>query len=312
MSNFEENREPDISSSEVMYSLIPFFHDIEKSDITFLYHGTYNVFEVKKKYIFRFPDRVLRNSKGVDLILHELKMLNIIRHYLSFLIPDPIFVSIEKDNPFMGYEKIEGVSLSECFDTISNHQKIEIAEQIAFFLSQLHSTELFKIIQKETKNEFSPEKYKSQWYKFYLKSQDIIFPLMNSTQKHWIDTKFNTFLNSENNFHFQPTVVHGDFDTSNILVNPDTFEVTGIIDFEETRIYDPAADFLFYEEGDLFLNHLLKNYDGIIDLNFKERMKFLYGCNCLFYMEFGIEHNLPEIVKAGLELLDFRMKTFKL
>ncbi|GAH43787.1 unnamed protein product, partial [marine sediment metagenome] len=37
------------------------------------------------------------------------------------------------------------------------------------------------------------------------------------------------------------------------LVDPKTFKITGIVDFEESRIYDPAVDFLFYDEGDVFL-----------------------------------------------------------
>ncbi|MFX1410371.1 MAG: hypothetical protein ACFFA6_08460, partial [Promethearchaeota archaeon] len=72
-------------------------------------------------------------------------------------------------------------------------------------------------------------------------------------------------------------------------------------------IYDPAADFLFYDEGDFFLNQILEIYQGKLDSNFKERMQFLFRRTCLPYIEFGLENDLPDMVNAGLEMLKSKM-----
>ena len=49
----------------------------------------------------------------------------------------------------MGSEKIEGISLSKCFDKIPQNKKMTIANQIGKFLSQLHSIALYENIVKE-------------------------------------------------------------------------------------------------------------------------------------------------------------------
>ncbi|MFX0033136.1 MAG: phosphotransferase family protein [Candidatus Hodarchaeota archaeon] len=309
---FEENRKQDISLSEVLDSLYVFFHDIEKEEVKFLYHGTYNVFEVKSRFIFRFPDIHFRNINGIQLIEREILMLNIIKGYVPFSIPNPIYISTEPDNPFVGYEKIQGTRLSQCFEKTSKNQKKKIAKQIGFFLSQLHSDKLHDIVLNEAKQSYSSKQYKKEWSNYYQEIQTTIFPIMNSAQKEWLNKLFTKFFEREENFKFKPTLIHGDFDTSNILVDPKTFEITGIIDFEDSRIYDPAADFLFYEEGNFFLENVLSSYQRKIDFSFKERMKFLYGRNSLPYITFGIDHNVPDMIKAGFELLNYKIKTVEL
>jgi aminoglycoside 2''-phosphotransferase len=179
-------------------------------------------------------------------------------------------------------------------------------------LSQLHSKDL---VQQAINNriidiEFNSDEYRQDWNRYYEEIRKISFQLLNNNQKIWIQDLFIEFLGDDKNFDFTPTIIHGDFDTSNVLVDPRTFEVTGIIDFEESRIYDPAADFPFYREGDLFLKNLLTKYQGIKDQNFEERMKFLYGCTCLHYIKFGIEHNYSNMIQAGLQMLKNIMSIF--
>ncbi len=93
------------------------------------------------------------------------------------------------------------------------------------------------------------------------------------------------------NFLYKPVIVHGDFDITNVLIDPKSFEVTGIIDFETIKISDPAIDFLFYKEGESFVQELLNAYQHEIDGGFKNRMKFLFCRTFLSYLNFGITHN---------------------
>jgi len=314
MTFFEETRAADIPLTEVIDAIYGFFPDLEKTDIKFFYHGTYNVFEVKNQFIFRIPDKAFRNHKGVKLIKNELKILHHIQKYVSVAIPDPIYLSIDPDCPLMGYEKIEGIPLSKCYYRTSNNEKIKIAKEVSKFLSDLHSDELLKdaISKQIVEPTFSCEIYQKNWEKYLEKIKLTIFKSMNSNQKKWITNLFNSFFNEKENFNFKYTIVHGDFDTSNILVNEKTFEITGIVDFEESRIYDPAVDSLFYEEGDIFLRELLSNYKGLLETNFEQRMKFLYGRSSLGYIEFGAENDLPNMIEAGFQKLNFAMSRFPL
>ncbi|MFX0004800.1 MAG: phosphotransferase family protein [Candidatus Hodarchaeota archaeon] len=312
MAFFEDNRAADISLPEVIDSLYSFLPDIREKDIKFFYHGTYNVYEVKNRYIFRIPDKLFRNIDGVHLIQNELKILYYIQKYVSVVIPEPIFISLDSDCPLMGYEKIEGVPLSMCFHKASKNEKSNIAREIGNFLSELHSDDLLQeaLKNKIVDNIFSCEKYREYWQNYFEKIEKKIFKLLGSNQKKWIWNLFDNFLTKQANFKFRYSIIHGDFDISNIIVDPKTFEITGIVDFEESRIYDPAADFLFYDEGDEFLNNIFLSYRRKIDTNFEERMKFLYGQSCLTYIKFGMENDLPDMIKAGFNLLKIKMDRF--
>ncbi|MHA2287354.1 MAG: phosphotransferase [Promethearchaeota archaeon] len=312
MTFFEENRATDISLKEVINSLYSFFPDIEENNVKFFYHGTYNVFEVKKRYIFRIPSKVFRNQKGVNLIQNELKMLQQIQHHVSITIPNILYISIDPDCPLMGYEKIDGIPFSQCYYKTSKREKLQIAKEISMFLSELHSDELLNEVVRNRliDTTFSCESYREKWEKYFEKIQVSLFNSMKSTQKRWITNLFNTFLNEKENFNFKYAIIHGDFDITNILIDPKSLKITGIVDFEDSRIYDPAADFLFYDEGNDFLKEILSSYKGEIDKNFEKRMKFLYGRSCLAYIEFGMKYNLPDLIEAGFQLLKTRMKRF--
>ncbi|MFW9996349.1 MAG: phosphotransferase family protein, partial [Candidatus Odinarchaeota archaeon] len=254
----------------------------------------------------------LYGKKGYDLINREAKFLDQIFDLISLRIPKPIYVSSDPENPFVGYEKIDGISLSRCFSKIAKEGQINIAKQLGMFLSELHSPGIYQrasTIWKRARD-FSSDLFRSEWQNRFDKIQDIAYPLLNSDQKSWVTRLFQEFLNEKDNFDFNPVVVHGDFDTSNILVNPTTCQVTGIIDFEESNIYDPAVDFLFYELDDSFLEHVLASYNGFKDAYFKRRMRFYYCRSGLIYITYGLENDLEPMVDYGLQLLDKRMKVF--
>ena len=306
---FEEENPADISISTVHKTLLEFFPNLLKEDIKFLYHGTYNVFQIKKDFIARFPDRTLRNKEGADIIMQEINTLNALEEYIPYKIPKPKFYSLNVENPLMIYKKIPGISLSKCFSSIGVSKKEEIAIQIARFLSELHSLKISKF---SNFKPYSIEDYRNLWIKVHTEIKNKIYSKLNSEQKRWLDKLFSSFLADNENFKFKPCIVHGDFDSTNILVDPKSFDVKGIIDFEETRIFDPAADFLFFNEGEIFLQKILDNYKGIKKESFFNRMKFLYCRTCVPYLQFGQKYNRLDVYSEGLRKLKENMKKFPL
>jgi aminoglycoside 2''-phosphotransferase len=304
---FEENNPSDISISIVHTALKEFFPNLSKKNVNFFYHGTYNVFQIENRFIARFPDKSLRNEKGAKLIKNEIDILNLLSAYISFKIPKPLHFSLNIENPFMVYEKIPGISLSKCFNEIKKSQKQKIAHQIADFLSELHSLRLDESSKIES---LSTEDYHDYWLNISIEMKKEIFPKLNSEQKNWLGNVFSDFLEDNRNFKFTPCVIHGDFDTSNILVDPNSFNISGIIDFEESSIFDPAADFLFYDEGEIFLKNILDKYKGIKEESFLNRMKFLFCRSSLPYFLFGLKNNRMDVYSEGMRKLKKNMKIF--
>ncbi len=304
--SYEETYPPDIEIERVHEILKPIFSNLKLSEVLFLYHGSYNVYKVKDKYIFRFPDKHFRNLKGKEMISNEIYVLNSLMEHVNFKIPDPIFVSTKMEELYIGYERIEGISLSQCITDMTKNQKLSVAAQIGKILSELHSESIVsKLFPKST---FSMESFKLHWYNWSEKIKEVVFPILSETQKNWIKNLFQRYLRNGANFNFKPCITHCDFDTSNIIINPFNFQIQGIIDFEETKLYDPSIDLLFYAQGKKFMNQLFKNYEDNEYEDLKERMQFFYNKMGLNYLVFGIENNINDMIKFGISLLIKRME----
>ncbi|MHA1674809.1 MAG: phosphotransferase family protein [Promethearchaeota archaeon] len=318
--NFEENNPPDITIPEFLPIIRQHWPDLQPKEIYFHYHGTYNVFILRqdREYILRIPDRDLRNAQGSKLLVEEEQKLDFFHRIglatPTLQIPKPIYVHQDNQIPYMYYRKIPGQSLSTVIGTLSPTIKTRVAKEIAHFLDQFHSPTLaqdFAIEFPLQSSSFSPQAYYDGWKVLYKKSQHLLYHLLPIEGQNWISSVFESFLDHPELVNFQPTVVHGDFDTSNILVG-NLPSVCAVIDFEESRIGDPAADLLFFKEGSSFLKNILEpQYRTVVyDDYIRNRMKFLYCRTCIPYLEWGVEHNRPAMVEYGIQQLHRLMKIF--
>ncbi|MHA1976615.1 MAG: phosphotransferase family protein [Candidatus Hodarchaeales archaeon] len=312
MTFYEEQNPKDIEISQILPIITKFLPNVVESDIKFLYHGTYNVFEIKEEFIFRIPDKSLRNEKGIQLLEKERKVLHLLNSSLPIPIPNPIFINLEQNMPVMGYKRIPGISLSRCVQEIDESCLLKLARSIGKFLSHLHSVEIMENYAEYFNEEYGNflTNFYKVWEKEYQEVKSIILPQVNDDQKNWIQSLYSCFLSEIESFNFKPTVVHGDFDTSNILVDPISCNLSGVIDFEDTRIFDPAVDFLFFREGRLFQKEIMTAYQKKIDSNFNVRMQFSFSRTFAPYILYGVKNDIPSLVKAGHELLSEKMSMF--
>jgi len=299
---FEEANPPDIEESVVQDAVKACFPHILKPRIKFHYHGTYNVYLIEEKYLFRFPSGILPIDEQQRLVRREASLLEKLRNHLTYSIPTPEFVNTRSNTPFMGYQMIPGVSLSRHYESTTVEQQRFLGKQVGGFLSQLHAIDRSDVGIGED-GSYRPEESRTEYRGVLTRVQDIVFPDLSKSEKDWTEALFNDFLDSEENFGFEPVLIHGDFDTSNILVNPATFTITGIIDFEECRVYDPAADFIFLSEGAEFLTSLLHSYTGKIDSRLGKRVLFRLGRQPFIYILWGVEHELDTMVTYGYATL---------
>jgi hypothetical protein len=308
MACFEENNPCDIPTGVVLGTLGELFPGIGAGDLRFLYHGTYNVFEVRGGYIFKFPDRSLRNERGLDLIRRENSLLELLRPYVSIEVPRFEFISLDPGLPFVGYRKIEGVSLSRCYEDADGGRRFSVARRLGRFLSELHSPEVYRAYTERWPTGFTPDSHRRYWESYHRHLREVVYPRLTPAQREWVEDLFTDFLGDDGNFCFAPRVAHCDFDATNVLVDPSSFRVTGVIDFEEARVWDPAADLLFYGEGPEFREELLSGYALPTSPNLEQRTRFLHDRAPLIYIQTGIDLGYPSMVDAGFEMLGERMR----
>ncbi|HUT82872.1 MAG TPA: aminoglycoside phosphotransferase family protein [Candidatus Bathyarchaeia archaeon] len=317
MSSYEENNPADITIDELFPTVQKYLKEITKEQINFIYHGTYNVFDINSQFMLRVPDIEFRNFEGLNLIRSENKILSFLKDKLPLKIPSILYINGSEDLPFIITKKIPGISLSNILSEISDEKKIKIAKKIGEFLNVLHSEALlqsyYKFFSKSLPmNTFAnlPKTLKQEWGLRFDKIQKLIFPILNLEQQNWLKKVFSDYLTNKENFIFEARLNHSDFDTSNILINPETLELTGIIDFETCRVYDPAYDLLFHDEGSKFHNAILSVYCQDTGKSLVDRMKFFYCRTCIEYMQWGLEHDRSSLVEAGFRLMTKNMKMF--
>lgn len=283
------------------------FPDLTVTSIGFIGGGTFRVFEVKgdrafeRGFIFRFP----HGGAGGDLLRREQRVCEVLSPLLPLPIPRYKYFSDGCslfNQPVGGYTKLDGVPLQEC--TFDQPTLRQVATQLGGFLSTLHSTPP-EALPGVGLPPIGPARLRESQHALYARVQRHALPLMSTEERRWTQDLFEPFLAEAANWQFRPVLVHGDFDSSNILCDPGSSSVVGIIDFEEACLSDPALDFcvLQAEYGSGFLQELLEAYHPRLDERFMQRIGF-HSRRILFHeLLYGIEENAQPFVEHGLARL---------
>jgi aminoglycoside 2''-phosphotransferase len=158
----------------------------------------------------------------------------------------------------------------------------------------------------------SPDGFRAQRADFYAKVQALVLPRVDEITAAYTMQRFEAFLNDPASFDWMPCVSHADIDARNVLADPDTGEITGVIDWGDIRIGDPAGEFtgiLFAGLGRAGLLNQLPALIGGYGMTpgelerVQERCRFYYFCWPLNEAIHGIEHDKADFIESGLEWL---------
>lgn len=107
------------------------------------------------------------------------------------------------------------------------------------------------------------------------------------------------FLGEDANFAFTPTLIHGDLGPEHLLSAGD--ELTGVIDWGDARIGDPAYDFSWLLHGapPPFADAVLAEY-GPTERTFRDRALFFHRLVPWHELHYGLHFDRPEFVESGL------------
>lgn len=244
--------------------------------------------------IFKFP----KYPEGIIKLRREVGILNILKNYSTLDIPEYKYKnlkSFESGCAYGGYRMIKGVSLRQ---NIYHHieQKETISRQLATFLKELHSIPIEEFYNHEIK---ITDSY-SEWTNFYEKLEKKLFKFMRKDAREAVSKNFECFFNEK--LDFNETVVHGDFGPTNIIFDPDSKKISGIIDFNDVSIGDPATDIASligpYGYGEDFVKSFEPIYPNIEQL--LERARFYASTFALQEALFGIEVGDKEAFNSGI------------
>ncbi|WP_461610675.1 aminoglycoside phosphotransferase family protein [Cytobacillus kochii] len=232
----------------------------------------HHIYIVNQRYVIRIPKtkQVLVKIKKEIKLLHQLS-------YLSSIIEIPNYLPFyNKDGQMIGvfYHFIKGQALSHSLITPPLYE----AKWLGTFLTELHRLDIDEA-KKCNIEELHSENYWEQLHQALIKK---IFPFLKDAEKEEIDKMFLAV----SKFKEAKVVIHGDLTSANILYHPSKKEISGIIDFTDTQIGDPAFDFagLYWDFGDQFTKEALASYQTKFNKDeMYRRVTSFYGLQPIFH-----------------------------
>ena len=201
--------------------------------------GQFNdILVVNEELIFRFP----RSRHVAATLAAETDLLLRLQGHLPLPIPNPIYQGREPQTgalQFMGYQMLPGTPLwRTSIDTIADDRPLDrMATQLAEFLSALHTLPVAALGWDVPINDDA-----DWWARLFAQFQEKLFPFMRPDARDDVTRLFSALLGDLRGNPPRLTLRHGDFGTGNILYDPQTLLITGIIDFGFAGLGDPTLD----------------------------------------------------------------------
>jgi len=260
-------------------------------------------FEVNSELVLRVskePDPIARRA----VVEREARLVDIVAGYGSLPIPRPLFVA----DGAMAYRKVPGVPLLSVTADRRRAHGTRIARALGRFLAEIQSIPVDLVAE-------------------LVGSDDDCFSLwMTDAAESWaviesvsaVATVLLPYRPSIQLFLAavppdpRPGLVfsHNDLGIEHVLVDPRTLAVTGVIDFSDAALVDPAYDFglilrdLGPDAFDAAVRAAGETDDDRTDFGgaeFRARALLYARCSVLEDLQYGLEHNRQAYVDKSLD-----------
>lgn len=216
-------------------------------------------------WVFRFP----KWEEGLAHFRFELDFLDQLSRELPLAFPE--YKLISEDRTFGAYRMIEGHPLRRSIlARLPAAARKNIASQIGVFLSHLHRIPLDEARAcgiKEDQNRWGNRGYTEHYYSLM---KNMLFPLLEADEVSWLAESVEGYLSQDLDVGLVPA--HLDVRDVHLLLAPDRARLSGLIDFTDMEINDPALDFAeLWLYGEAFTEEVLSHYSLPTDENFRLR-----------------------------------------
>jgi aminoglycoside 2''-phosphotransferase len=214
-----------------------------------------SAFLVNGEWVFRFA----KNERAAAGLAREACVLPRIASLFDVRIPVPEFLTTDSLPVFSGYRMLRGPALTRSkyleFDVPARDK---CACDVALFLRQMHSVNLTAARDCGVK----VTDYNSQYGWLIPETRKYFSAKLTTAEIRFVEHVVTNYFASPVFREYSPVLLHGDLSPDHVLYDEDSQKVTGIIDFGDIAIGDPAWDLVFiYEDyGKDFFNRMLPVY----------------------------------------------------
>lgn len=258
-----------------------------------------DVLIVNDAWVFRFP----RRPDVAEQLDVERALLPALAEHLPIPVPRFEVIGRAEANalPFVGYRLLAGLPLRPpLLAERGEAQRDRVAGQLGAFLSALHTvpTEralaLAPAIRMGEREPIAEE---------YVAVERDIFPLLTPAERRWAHALYETMAD-ERIWRWQPAVTHNDLNSDHLLFDAQAQRISGVIDWGDVKLGDPANDFAaLFEYGQSFVEAALAGYALPVDAAFRLRLGALLPRTIFNNLLFLVAHNHADGIARNLREL---------
>jgi aminoglycoside phosphotransferase (APT) family kinase protein len=215
---------------------------------------------------------------------------------------DALCVPVPRPEPCRGdparavrYRRLPGTRLDQHLD---GPHCLSIARQLGRFLDGLHSFPTARVSELGVRT-YDPSSWLEQTRIFYAEARQRVFPFLDTQERRRAIRFIERHLTADADSRF--TLMHGDLKPEHVLCDTATGLVTGVIDWTDARVGDPAVDFawLVHATNKEFREALLGSYSSA-DPDLVERAHFYYRIEPWHILIFGLQNHRQQLINSGL------------
>jgi aminoglycoside phosphotransferase (APT) family kinase protein len=275
------------------------FPHLRPVEATYLDEGyDSTAFDVNGEFVFRFPKRADVEAQ----LFIETAILPQLAEWTP--IPVPAFSfhgkpSAQFPRHFVGYPKLPGIPGLDL--DIDHSQLLDLAPILGEFLTALHVFPTSAAIRSGVPP-YPPATLMSEAAAEAASDVHAVRHVGLDALEDQLRRLFETPFEAGEMNGVTPRLVHRDLAAEHILVDPETRRVTGIIDWSEISISDPAIDFagMFHWGGAEFTQAVLSHYRVPVDDGLVSRARLLAAAKCIGDIVFGLKTHRQEYIDSAV------------
>lgn len=256
-------------------------------------------YEVDGELIVRFskePDLARRAA----LVSHEARVLAAVADISPLPVPEPTFTDAEQG--CLAYYKLPGVPLLDLPRRQRSAHGTSIAATLGELLTALHAVPLDRLAGLVDADHQPP----AEWRREAVESYVTVAGQVPAAHRRPVEAFLAAAPPHDG---YSPTFSHNDLGIEHVLVDPVTWTVTGIVDWSDAAVVDPAYDFglLHRDLGPAATRAAISSYrTDVNDLAaLGERAVFYARCSVFEDLAHGVETDQGKYVDKSLAAMEW-------
>jgi aminoglycoside phosphotransferase (APT) family kinase protein len=260
-------------------------------------------YEVNGELIVRFskqPDPARRTA----LLHREARLLAAVAEISPLPVPEPAFTVAERG--CLAYFKLPGVPLLDMPRPQRSAHGASIATALGELLTAMHAVPVDRMTGLVDRDDLPLAEWRREAAQTYLTTAQHVPAVHRRPVEAFLATPPPPEA-------YTPAFSHNDLGIEHVLIDPAAWTVTGIIDWSDAAIVDPAHDFglLYRDLGPAAARAAIRRYrTGANDIaGLAERAVFYARCSVFEDLAYGIETGRDKYVDKSLAAMEWLFPT---